>query len=131
MNSHLYRGLLAAGVLGVALAAAGCDQNQPSNAAARADATADRVAATSNDMTRRASNAMDDTALTTKVKAALLAEPGLSSLQIGVDTKDAVVTLSGSVTTMPQKERAVSLASSVAGVKSVVDNLMTRPAQSG
>ena len=37
----------------------------------------------------------DDTMITTKVKAALLAEPGLKSQQINVATKDATVTLSG------------------------------------
>src|SRR5436190_7679343 len=68
----------------------------------------------------------DDTALTTKVKAAILAEPGLHSMDIGVDTKDAVVTLSGTVDSPPLKERAKQVASSVSGVRSVVDNLSTK-----
>ena len=58
--------------------------------------------------------------------AALLAEPGLRSLQIGVDTKNATVTLSGSVDTAASKERAKEVAGGVAGVASVVDQLTVK-----
>jgi osmotically-inducible protein OsmY len=40
---------------------------------------------------------VDDAAITTKVKAAILAEPGLKTLQIGVETYKDVVQLSGFV----------------------------------
>src|ERR1017187_10242394 len=43
--------------------------------------------------------AIDDAEITAKVKAAVFAEPGLKTLQIGVDTVRSVVTLSGSVDT--------------------------------
>jgi len=68
----------------------------------------------------------EDTAITTKVKAAILAEPGLHSMDIGVDTKNAVVTLSGTVDSPPLKERAKQVASNVTGVRSVVDNLTAK-----
>ena len=65
----------------------------------------------------------DDTMITTKVKAALLAEPGLKSQQIEVATKDATVTLSGSVESDIARDRAKQIALSTDGVKNVVDNM--------
>jgi hyperosmotically inducible protein len=65
----------------------------------------------------------DDTMITTKVKAALLAEPGLKSQQIDVATKDATVTLSGSVESDIARDRAKQIALSTEGVKNVVDNM--------
>ena len=67
--------------------------------------------------------AVDDGTLTTKVKAALLAEPGLRSLQIAVETKNGAVTLSGTVDNATSRERAKDIASSVTGVATVVDQL--------
>ena len=58
--------------------------------------------------------------------AALLAEPGLRSLQISVDTKNAAVTLSGSVDSSVSRDRAKEVASSVAGVSTVVDQLTVK-----
>ena len=66
---------------------------------------------------------IDDTMITTKVKAALLAEPGLKSAQINVATKDATVTLSGAVDSDIMRDRAKQIALSTEGVKNVVDNM--------
>jgi len=68
-------------------------------------------------------NGIDDTMITTKVKAALLAEPGLKSAQINVATKDATVTLSGAVDSDIMRDRAKQIALSTEGVKNVVDNM--------
>jgi len=65
----------------------------------------------------------DDTMITTKVKAALLAEPGLKSQQIDVATKDATVTLSGTVESDITRDRAKQIALSTEGVKNVIDNM--------
>ena len=65
----------------------------------------------------------DDTMITTKIKAALLAEPGLKSQQIDVATKDATVTLSGSVESDIARDRAKQIALSTEGVKNVVDHM--------
>jgi hyperosmotically inducible protein len=67
---------------------------------------------------------IDDATLTTKVKTAVLAEPGLKTLQINVDTKDGVVKLSGTVDNASMKERAAQVAQAVTGVRSV-DNALT------
>jgi osmotically-inducible protein OsmY len=70
--------------------------------------------------------AADDTAITAKVKAALVAEPNLKSTDISVDTKDATVTLSGTVGSADLRDKAKQIASSTNGVKNVVDNLVVK-----
>lgn len=122
--------LLAALLMGTALAAAGCDQrNSSETTGQKLDRTADKVAAQTSEAASKTADAIDDSALTAKVKAAILAEPGLKSLQIGVETHDAVVTLTGSVDSPPLKDRAKQIAASVSGVRDVVDNLVTKAAQ--
>jgi hyperosmotically inducible protein len=69
---------------------------------------------------------LSDAAITTRVKAAILAEPGLKSLQINVDTTNRVVKLSGSVDSQTLKDRAQQLASAVEGVESVDNRLVVK-----
>jgi len=76
---------------------------------------------------QKAANTMSDAAITAKVQAALLAEPGLKSTPIHVDTKEATVTLTGNVDSATQRERVKRIALSTEGVKDVVDNLSVRP----
>jgi hyperosmotically inducible protein len=74
-------------------------------------------------------SSVDDAALTGKVKTALMAEPGIRSMKIDVDTKNGVVTLNGVVETQEQKDKAMQVAQNVSGVKSVVsDNLQVKSA---
>lgn len=69
---------------------------------------------------------MDDSAITAKVKEAILAEPGLHSLQIGVETYKGTVQLSGFVDTLPSKSRAGEVTAKVAGVRSVKNDLVVK-----
>ena len=62
---------------------------------------------------------VEDTALTTKVKAALLGEKNLKSLPISVETTKGIVTLSGDVVSSAQIDQAVDVAKHVEGVKDV------------
>jgi osmotically-inducible protein OsmY len=64
-----------------------------------------------------------DAAITAAVKVKLAADAEISALKIDVDTKDGVVTLSGSVTSAALTEKASTIAKSVAGVKEVKTNL--------
>lgn len=73
---------------------------------------------------RNAGNAVSDTVITSKVKAAILAEPNLKTLQISVDTENGVVTLTGTVDSQQNSDLAARIASGVDGVKSV-DNKLT------
>lgn len=86
----------------------------------------DKVAMKMAEQSGKAGVAMDDTAITTKVKAAIFAEPGLKTLQISVDTVKGVVTLSGSVNSKAARDTAQSLASAVAGVSSVNNQLSVK-----
>lgn len=67
-----------------------------------------------------------DTWLTTKVKAALLREKGLDSMDVSVETFDQRVLLSGFVEDAEQKRKALLVASRVEGVKDVRDALALR-----
>lgn len=88
--------------------------------------TANSATPPASTMGSRAAEAIDDTALTAKVKTALVAEPGLKSTSIDVSTKDAVVTLSGNVESPTDRAKARQVAENVAGVKNVVDRLSAK-----
>jgi osmotically-inducible protein OsmY len=66
---------------------------------------------------------VDDTAITTKVKAALLDDSGLKSFDISVTTSKDVVQLSGVVNSGHVRARATEVAAGVPGVRGVVNNL--------
>ena len=67
--------------------------------------------------------AQTDAGVTTKVKAKLAADTAVKATQINVDTKDKVVTLSGTVDCDAANTVAVTVARGTEGVKDVVDNL--------
>lgn len=62
---------------------------------------------------------MDDTVITTKVKAAIFNDPSLKSAEINVETFKGVVQLSGFVNSQEDINQAVRVARSVPGVVSV------------
>jgi len=66
---------------------------------------------------------VDDTVITTKVKAAILNEATLKSAEINVETFKGVVQLSGFVSSRTAENKAVSVASKVEGVKSVKNDM--------
>jgi hyperosmotically inducible protein len=68
-----------------------------------------------------------DTTLTTKVKTALLEDPGLKSLSVSVKTYRGEVLLSGFVDSPNQIQKAVSVARGVEGVQSVKNDLHVKP----
>jgi hyperosmotically inducible protein len=64
-----------------------------------------------------------DPGVTTAVKAKFAADDTVKAYQIDVDTKDRVVTLSGTVETAAAKEQAVTIARQTEGVLDVVDHI--------
>lgn len=66
---------------------------------------------------------VDDTVVTSKVKAALLAEPGLSSAEINVETFKGAVQLSGFVNSKADIQKAIDVTRSVSGVLSVKNDM--------
>lgn len=66
---------------------------------------------------------VDDTVITTKVKAAIFNEPTLKSAEINVETFKGVVQLSGFVSSQADIDKAASLARNVKGVTSVKNSM--------
>jgi osmotically-inducible protein OsmY len=66
---------------------------------------------------------VDDSAITAKVKSAMLSSSGLKSTDISVETFKAVVQLSGFVDSQAQMSQAVKVAEGVGGVKSVKNDM--------
>ena len=66
---------------------------------------------------------VDDTVITTKVKAAVFDEPTLKSAEINVETFKGVVQLSGFVNSQADIGKAVAVARNVPGVKSVKNDM--------
>jgi hyperosmotically inducible protein len=71
----------------------------------------------------RAGETITDAAITTAVKAKVLADTTTPGMKIDVDTKDAIVTLTGTVASRAEADRAAALARDTNGVKNVVNNL--------
>jgi osmotically-inducible protein OsmY len=69
---------------------------------------------------------VDDSTITTKVKADILGDPDLKSFQIGVETFKSTVQLSGFVNSAEMRNRAAVVASRVSGVKSVKNDLIVK-----
>jgi len=69
---------------------------------------------------------VDDSVITTKVKASILEEPTLKSFQINVKTYQGVVQLSGFVDSFQSVKKAGEIANSIEGVKSVENDLIAK-----
>jgi osmotically-inducible protein OsmY len=69
---------------------------------------------------------VDDSVITTKVKALLAKDDFLKSFEIGVETRKGVVQLSGFVGTQDAVNKAGQIASGVGGVKSVKNDLIVK-----
>ena len=129
-NNAIKTCLLAASSLAL-IALAGCDKPQPAETAGKKiDQAMDKMgkkveqtAERAKEQTAKAEQAIDDTTITAKVKAGILTEPGLKVLKIDVDTKDGLVTLTGSADSAQDVQRATQIATNVQGVKSVDNRL--------
>ncbi len=109
---------------------AGQKLDQTANdASKKINETVDKVGEKLSEQSAKTGAAIDDAEITTKIKAAIFAEPGLKTLQISVDTVAGVVSLTGSVDTQANSDMAKSLAGAVAGVKEVQNKLVVKPAK--
>ena len=71
---------------------------------------------------------LDDSVITTKIKAVLIKDEALKAFHINVKTYRGVVQLKGSVDSQKTIDKAGEIAGSVEGVKSVENNLVIKPA---
>jgi len=125
------------------LASGGMSQAEPAATPGRADSTTEAAGGASRD-TRSAQRGqgesetagtdatsggstagvtVEDNLLSTRVKAALLADPEVQDDNIQVQSDHGAITLTGSVENDTQLEQALQVASGVEGVRSVQNNL--------
>jgi osmotically-inducible protein OsmY len=69
---------------------------------------------------------IDDSVITSKVKAAFAADPTVKATQVSVETFKGTVQLSGFVDSRESAQRAVEIARGVKGVKSVKNDTVIR-----
>lgn len=75
---------------------------------------------------RTAGEVIDDGVVTTKVKAALIADTAVKAHEVNVETREGVVKLSGFVDSNDAKSKAAELAGRVAGVKQVQNDIRVK-----
>ena len=97
------------------------------------DQTADKAGQVATDVKESASRTaestgeyMDDSAITAKVKWAILKDPDLKTLEISVVTTDGVVSLTGAVDSQQSIDRAAGVARDIPAVKSVENHLTVK-----
>jgi hyperosmotically inducible protein len=115
------------------------DSNEEKTQATQAAKSVDGVQEVRNDLKvqgegtqmadRSAGAVVDDSALTAKVKTALISDETTKGTQINVETRDGVVQLAGFVNTDAERERATQVARGVSGVKDVRNDLEIKPKQ--
>jgi hypothetical protein len=93
------------------------------NAAAAANNAAAAAGTAANNATDKAGDALSDSAVTGKVKAALLADAEVKGTDINVETNKGDVMLSGFVESQAQIDKAATLAKNIDGVKQVSNKL--------
>lgn len=81
------------------------------------------VACSSAPKQESAGEYFDDTVITTRVKAAILAEDSLKVSEVNVETYKGTVQLSGFVNSREDRSTAVKVAKNVKGVRSVKDDI--------
>ncbi len=69
---------------------------------------------------------IDDATITTKVKAQMVEDPQVKASQVGVETMQGVVQLSGFVPSQMIAQRAGQIARNVEGVRGVKNDLVVR-----
>ena len=69
---------------------------------------------------------IDDTTITTQVKARFAEDPTVSAMSIKVETLKGVVQLSGFAKTSAEREKAATIAANVNGVARVVNDIMVK-----
>jgi hyperosmotically inducible protein len=70
-----------------------------------------------------AKEALSDGALTAKIKAKMALDDKVKALNLNVDTTNHVVTVSGTVRSNAERERALALARETDGVRQVIDRV--------
>jgi len=107
----------------VALAAAGCSSMNPSTGAGASndDAISTSVAPTGTH--RGLGRTAEDEQILARIKAAYAADSGVKAGNINVDVMRGMVTLSGTVASAAEHDKAIEIANKTSGVFEVKDRL--------
>jgi hyperosmotically inducible protein len=92
----------------------------------QSQAILDKTAATVGNAAAKLEQAVDAGSVTAKIKSKMALDDMVKARTINVDTTGSVVTLTGTVGSNQERERAVRLARETAGVTSVVDKLQVK-----
>ena len=120
-----------AAISALVLVMAGCDRKDENktagekldNTVAEAKQESHEAANTVEQKTDSAVQTVDDAAITATIKAKLVADDELKAIDINVDTKGGVVTLTGAAPSPAAVDRATTIAKSVDGVANVTNQL--------
>lgn len=120
-----------AAISALVLLVAGCDRKDENktagqtldNTVAEAKQESHEAANTVEQKTDTAVQTVDDAAITATIKAKLVADDELKAIDINVDTKGGVVTLTGAAPSPAAVDRATTIAKSVDGVANVTNQL--------
>lgn len=118
-------------VTAMVLLATGCDRKDNNTTAGeKLDNTTAEVKQESKEAgnyveqkTDQAGQSIDDAAITTTIKAKLVADDELKAIDINVDTDGGIVTLTGAAPSATAVERATTIARGVDGVSNVKNQL--------
>ena len=116
-------GVTTGAAVGSAASGVGTSTERAAESAGRA---ADRAGDSMSRAADKVGDAVSDAALTAKVKTAFLADPDVKGLQIDVDTSNGVVTLTGTLDSRANIQRAEDIAKRTDGVKSVNNKLTAK-----
>ena len=90
---------------------------------ARGAEVGEKIGETVGAAAAKVGNAVDEATLTSKIKAKMVLDDSVKARAIDVSTTGTVVTLSGTVASQSEHDRAVALARETDGVTRVVDRL--------
>ena len=99
------------------------DKDDTKESAAKVKDAGRKAGDKTKDIATKTKDVTADASITTAVKTKLLADPKVGGLKIDVDTKDNIVTLTGTVKSAAERDEAIRLAKTTTGVKDVVSKL--------
>lgn len=126
MRNRILPVLLVTGIAAAGLTLSACHKNQPSPGQQMKQG-AKQMGQGAEHAASEAGQAVTDSAITSKIKAQLAADQGLSGFDIHVETNHGVVTLSGTVDSEGERANAAHIATSTDGVKGVTNNIKVSP----
>lgn len=113
-------------VAGVVVLSGYVDSQQEANRAGLIAKSVSGVVRVKNELrvgSRTMGQGFDDKVLGAKIKARLMEEPGIRSLNIEVDVYSGSANVTGTVSSQEMKKKVLNLIRSIEGVRGVVDNL--------